>query len=184
MLEKHILKNILDTYSSFWLVSRSEVRTKIKGSLKGIELYFENSKYIEAETNCPGVSNREKFRLYPLKPKMDTPAYSWVHLFSLLFLIDLISVAFICFVSYPCVKSIWFCVISLAINVKALITQFWQTNSYSTGFKGLLVLLVTTKLVKIVVVGKTQVICGKAKLQYWTDSENDSERFTQIRESK
>ena len=43
------------------------------------------------------------------------------------------------FVSYLCVISNRFCVISRTIDIKVLSPLFWPTNSYSTGFRGLLV---------------------------------------------
>ena len=46
---------------------------------------LKNMQYIEVESNCPGVSNREELYLYPLKSKKNFPPYSCVNWFCVIF---------------------------------------------------------------------------------------------------
>lgn len=129
IIKTHTSKHILKAYSSFLLVNRPEIRTKVILSLKAIYC-------IEVESNCLRTSNKEKFCLYPLNS-----------VFTLL-----LRSLFLCFFNRydfggvhpilllnPCLISICFCVMSLTIEVKFLAAQWWRTNSYSRDLGVLLV---------------------------------------------
>ena len=52
----------MEISSFFLLVRMPGVRTSNIGSLKGVQVYrftLRNMQYIEVESNCPGVSNKE-----------------------------------------------------------------------------------------------------------------------------
>ena len=66
--------------------------------MKGINVYIlKNIQYVEVENNSPGVSNREKLRLYYLKSRKDFP---FLLLCSIVLCYFNRSVVFICFLCH------------------------------------------------------------------------------------
>ena len=117
-------KHILETYSSFLLVNRPGFRTKIIAyDLRSVYI-LRILQYIKVESNYSGAFYRNELRLYPLKSKRDCSPYSYVYWFCVIF-----NRSYFCFFSvhlflptYLCVISICFCIISLAIEVKVVVT--------------------------------------------------------------
>ena len=70
--------------------------------------------YIEIDSSCTGVSNRDKIFLYPLKAKKDSPAYSFVRRFCVIF------------------NRFYFCSADLFLAL-------YHIKSYSTDFEGPLI---------------------------------------------